>query len=185
MGTGGSAAVVMTIVHKRASAGTSIKKGDIISRCTSLHGVADLKGATAKNPLEHSIGGTYKNLMCRRETDPKPAPVGDCSQLESNKYYFDKEHDFPGQDDAVGPGTTWNTRLRKKGEVNKGCGTLEETIEAANPIRENLGYCPIKIEPDGLHLQIGHQVNAKGDNNGTKTQDQLVQDNLKMVDCQY
>ena len=94
MGAGGSAAVLVTIVHKRALA-SGIKKGSLISRCASLNGTVDLKNATSKKPLEASIGGTYKNLTCNIPGTPNITTCNDPEDLEDKKYLLRNWKVFP------------------------------------------------------------------------------------------
>lgn len=79
MGAGGSAAVLVTVVHKRAFAGGGAKKGSVISHCVSIGGVPDIKGMDQKKALQISAGGTLKHTVCY--TSPKnPPPPYTCDQ---------------------------------------------------------------------------------------------------------
>ena len=116
VGGGGSAALVLTVVHKRSFAG--MKKGVIASQCTSLQGVADLTGAKHKNPLVMSVGHTPKNMICRQPGDGKP--VGNCAEIYPSRYV-----DQNGNSYLVANGD----------EINKGCGNLQLTIDRSASYR--------------------------------------------------
>ena len=146
VGAGGSAALVMTVTHKRSFAG-GVKKGVVASHCTSLRGVPDLTGVKNKKALEFSAMGTPKHLICRRQGDGQPQGV--CTENLESRYV-----------DANG-----NWYLVADGdELNKGCGTLAETVQKSYNYRlygvdksgkkptgygegTGGGFCPIKIDP--------------------------------------
>lgn len=147
VGGGGSAALVLTVVHKRSFAG--MKKGVIASQCTSLRGVADLTGAKHKKPLEMSAMGTPKNMICRQPGDGKP--VGNCQEIYPSRYV-----DQNGKYYLVANGD----------EINKGCGNLELTVQKSANYRlygtDKVGgkppgwgegshgeYCPIAFDANG------------------------------------
>ena len=149
IGAGGSAALVMTVTHKRAFAG-GIKKGVMASICTSLRGVADLTGVKHKNALETSAMGTPKNMICRPRTNDTN-PVGSCTLTHESRYV-----------DANGKVYL----VADPGELNKGCGTLELTAQRSETSRlygaakrgntpagygegSGGGYCPIAIDNNG------------------------------------
>lgn len=140
VGAQGSAALIVTVAHRRAFAG--IKKNVIASACASLQGTPDLVGADKKKALEASAMGTPKGLICR----PRP-PAHDPNKLniltgqtKQAKYYKD------------GFGTPVQYISEK--EFNSGLGTLEgpnSTVSASYNYRlyEN-GYCPIVVDSTGL-----------------------------------
>ena len=148
VGGGGSAALVLTVVHKRSFAG--MKKGVIASQCTSLRGVADLTGAKHKKPLEMSAMGTPKNMICR-PPDKDPNPVGNCTEIYPSRY-VDKQ----GKIYLVADGD----------QINKGCGNLQLTIDRSRNYRlygkadkaseagygkggDGGGYCPVAYDGMG------------------------------------
>ena len=116
-GASGSAALIMTVTHKRSFAG-GIKKGVLASNCTSLRGIADLTGTKHKTPLEVSAMGTPKNLICRHPDNPQP--VGNCAEIYPSRYV-----------DVNG-----NTYLvADPDELNKGCGNLQLTVQRSQNYR--------------------------------------------------
>ena len=140
MGAGGTAALVVTVTHKRAFAG--IKKGLLASRCTSLQGVPDLKHSTAKNPLQVSAMGTPKGAICRpRPPIPDPNALGNCTVPTKQPRYFDS---FGNRNLVV-----------DANQLDKGCGDINTTINAANPYRlYEKGYCPIKFDGTQYTLDL-------------------------------
>ncbi len=153
-GAGGSAALVMTVTHKRAFAG--MKKGVVASNCASLlQGTPDLTGMKHKKPLEFSAMGTPKNLICR--TKDYPQPIGNCAEIYPSRYV-----------DVNG-----NTKLVADGdELNKGCGRLDNNEPGHNTLQQSYnyrlygqdkaggklpgygegsggGYCPVVIDANG------------------------------------
>ena len=147
-GASGSAALIMTVTHKRSFAG-GIKKGVLASNCTSLKGIADLTGTKHKTPLEVSAMGTPKNLICRHPDNPQP--VGNCAEIYPSRYV-----DVNGNTYLVADGD----------ELNKGCGNLQLTVQRSQNYRlygldkvggkapgrgEGSGgeYCPIAFDANG------------------------------------
>ena len=134
MGVGGSAALVVTMTHKRAFAG--IKKNTVASACISLNGVPDLTGAKHKNALETSAMGTPKNLICR-PTDGDTNPVGDPTINNKDSKYVDQY------------GRKY--RIVDDHELDKGFGNLDRTVAGAKNYRlYEKGYCPLVWDSNGL-----------------------------------
>jgi hypothetical protein len=77
MGAGGSAALVVTVMHKRAFAGPKKGDGAVASNCASLRGVPDLRKADKKKALEASAMGTPKHMFCRPRDEPPPPSPGE------------------------------------------------------------------------------------------------------------
>lgn len=134
LGAGGSAALVVTVVHKRAFAG--IKKNVVASNCASLQGVPDLKHADQKKALETSAMGTPKGLICRpREEVPPACPT--TSGKTSNFYKFANDS---GKQFYI------STKYFKDG-----CGSIEKTLQTSHNYRlYEKGYCPLKYDQNGL-----------------------------------
>lgn len=130
-GAGGSAALVVTVVHKRAFATTGFgKKGAVVSTCVSLQGVPDLRRTDHKKALELSqFGEAPKNVVCR----PRDAPPPSCpAERETSRYY-----NASGQ----------QVKFLDPKYLKEGCGTLEETILKSRNYRlYEKGWCPIKYE---------------------------------------
>ena len=148
VGAGGSAALVMTVTHKRSFAG-GVKKGVVASHCTSLQGVPDLKGVKNKKALEFSAMGTPKHLICRRPGDGQPQ--GNCAEIYPSRYA-----NINGDTYLVADGN----------ELNKGCGNLNDTVAKSQNYRlygqDNVGgkapgygegsgggFCPIAFDNSG------------------------------------
>lgn len=148
VGAGGSAALVMTVTHKRSFAG-GVKKGVVASHCTSLRGVPDLKGVKNKKALEFSAMGTPKHLICRRPGDGQPQ--GNCAEIYPSRYA-----NINGDTYLVADGN----------ELNKGCGNLNDTVAKSQNYRlygqDNVGgkapgygegsgggFCPIAFDNSG------------------------------------
>ena len=169
VGAGGSAALVMTVTHKRSFAG-GIKKGVVASHCTSLQGVPDLKGVKNKKALEFSAMGTPKHLMCRpRSNDPNP--VGNCAEIYPSRYV-----DSNGITHLVADGN----------ELNKGCGNLNDTVVKSQNYRlygqdkvggkdpgygegSGGGYCPIAFDNNGNLNYVLKDYFVKNVVNGSAT----------------
>jgi len=129
MGAGGSTAMVVTIMHKRAFAST-VKKGAIVSACVSLQGYPDIKGMNQKKALQLSPMGTPKGVVC----NPKPK-TNQCVANTPSTYY-----DGNGQRVLVVEGS----------KLSKGCGNFDDTMFFQRDYRlYELGYCPVKINPNG------------------------------------
>jgi hypothetical protein len=144
MGAGGSAALVVTVVHKRAFAG--IKKNVVASACTSLQGVPDLKHVNQKKALETSAMGTPKGLICRpRPPAHDPNKVGSCMPSKASKYF------------QLGIGGNTKVQIVEEGELKHGCGSIlqsamppNNTISASYNYRlYEKGYCPIVYDGSG------------------------------------
>lgn len=129
MGAGGAAALMVTVVHKRAFAGGSGKKTTAIqSLCGSAAMSPDLKGANGKNALQQSAMGTPKGLVCQ------PTRRDSCNA--ANVQQSDNNHlNQFGQ----------NVWFVKSSEFkNNGCGSLTATTNiSANYRLYKQGYCPI------------------------------------------
>jgi len=131
LGAGGSAAVVVTVMHKRAFAGSK-KTPSTQSLCGS-NTTPDLKGANGKNALQASAMGTPKGLVCYPQT------TGSCNAY--NNAWSDNNH-LNGSGGKV--------LYVKDSEFNTGCGSVNNTLSFANNNRlYNKGFCPIKINPNG------------------------------------
>ena len=150
IGAGGSAALVVTVMHRRAFASAGIKKNVIASACTSLQGVPDLQNTKSKRALETSAMGTPKGLICR----PKQAGLAP-GQLPPN---------------LCAPGPYKNAQYRNQygvvqryndySKLNDGCGAIEHTANM-NPLTFETGsgsyrlyekgWCPIKYDSSGLN----------------------------------
>jgi hypothetical protein len=130
MGAGGSSAMVMTIVHKRAFGNVTIKKGAIASACVSLQGVPDIKGMHQKKALQLSAMGTPKGMICR------PRPVNNTCSATSMSPYYNEE------------GKRVYTVTSKM--LDDGCGKLDDTIHFQRDYRlYQQGYCPVKYDANG------------------------------------
>ena len=154
MSAGGSAAVVVTITHRRAYAA---KKGALASVCASVIGPPDIKDIKSKNPLElSSVRGGHKNLIC-----PGPGK-GQCSDTPDNNDpsdFFARRTDlsFPKvQEDASDKNTRSYTKVKYwHHDLNKGCGTLEETLDKSYAYRlYEKGYCPVVLENGTLKYKV-------------------------------
>jgi hypothetical protein len=134
MGAGGSAALVVTVVHKRAFAGP--KKNVVASNCASLRGVPDLKHADKKKALETSAMGTPKGLICRPRDEPHPLPPA-AGRKKSQFYKF--------------PNDSGQQYYISAKQFDDGLGSIEKTVEASYNYRlYEKGYCPLKY--DGRNL---------------------------------
>jgi hypothetical protein len=130
MGAGGSTAMMVTIMHKRAYAATTLKKGAIVSTCVSLQGYPDIKHMDRKKALQLSPGGTPKGVVCM----PKPK-TNQCVANQASKYYNDQ-----GQKVLVVDG----------GKLGKGCGNIDDSLFFQRDYRlYELGHCPVKQLPNG------------------------------------
>lgn len=135
MGAGGTAALVVTVTHKRAFAG--IKKNVVASNCASLQGVPDLKNADRKKALETSAMGTPKGLICRPRDETPPV----CPTTSTKKSQFYKFANDSGQQFYI-----------SAKQFNKGCGSIEQTLQASHNYRlYEKGYCPLKYDANGLY----------------------------------
>lgn len=130
-GAGGTAALIVTVTHKRAFAG--IKKNTVASNCASLRGVPDLKGADQKKALETSAMGTPKGLVCRPKGEPPSCPTaGDklAKYVDSSgvpQYYISAS------------------------VFKNGCGSIERTVQASRNYRlYQKGWCPLKYDANGI-----------------------------------
>lgn len=134
IGAGGSAALVVTVVHKRAFAGP--KKNVVASNCASLRGVPDLKNADKKKALETSAMGTPKGLVCRpRDQAPPPLPTMGKKKSEFYKFPHDSGQQY----------------YFSAKQFNKGLGSIDRTLEASHNYRlYEKGYCPLKYDERGL-----------------------------------
>ncbi len=134
VGAGGTAALVVTVTHKRAFAG--IKKNVVASNCASLQGVPDLKHADKKKALVTSAMGTPKGMICRpRDQTPPACPTISDKKSKYYKYPWDS-----GQQYYI-----------SAGKFKKGCGTIEQTVQTSYNYRlYEKGYCPIKFDANGL-----------------------------------
>lgn len=142
--TQGSAALVVTVAHRRTFAG--IKKNVVASACASLQGTPDLKGANQKKALEASAMGTHKGLICRpRPPAPDPNKVGSCTPTKTSQFFELN-------------GTNYSKVLYVDGkELEKGCGSIlinstppNNTISASYNYRlYEKGYCPIVFDSSG------------------------------------
>ena len=134
--------MVLTVPHRRAFA---TKKATLISNCTSLQGVPDLKSVKDKKALEASAMGTPKGLQCRAPTDPKPPA---CQLAVSNGQYKLSEY-------YATPNDLGRERYFDPHQLKDGCGTVlpgalpnEDTIAASYNYRlYEKGYCPIVRDP--------------------------------------
>lgn len=157
MGAGGSAALVVTVVHKRAFAGPKKGGGVVASNCASLRGVPDLRKADKKKALEASAMGTPKNMICRPRDQPPPHPG---SPNKKSKYYNQN-----GQQPLV-----YSSKKFKEG-----LGDLDLTLQHANNYRlYEKGYCPIVYDQFGLRYDTS-AVYFEGGNGGS-----LVRKNCKI-----
>ena len=141
-GGAGGAALVVTIVHKRAFAMTSpttIKKGAIASQCTSLMGVADMTGLDKKKAIQLSqFGNAPKNVVCR----PRPATNSCGTEMNISQYR-----------DASGNKVNYLDPRQFK----DGCGQLEITLQKSYNYRlYEKGWCPVTYE----NGQLGYNANA-------------------------
>lgn len=131
-GAGGSAALVVTVMHKRAFAG---KKGGnlVASNCTSLLGTPDLRKADKKKALEASAMGTHKNMICRPKGEDKPFP----GNPNKTPKYYDQNGNRP---------LVYSSKV-----FSDGLGDLNLTLTHANNYRlYEKGYCPIVYDQFGL-----------------------------------
>jgi hypothetical protein len=132
-GAGGTAALVVTVAHKRAFAG--IKKNVVASNCASFQGVPDLKGADKKNALQTSAMGTPKGLICRPR-DQQISPPTDTRKSEFYKYANNE-----GQ-----------VLFIKSNGFKNGSGTIQKTLQMSHNYRlYEKGYCPLKFDQNGLY----------------------------------
>jgi hypothetical protein len=140
-GASGGAALVLTVPHRRAFAA---KKGTLISNCTSLNGVPDLKNVTNKKALEASIMGTPKGAICRPKPPlPDPNDVGNCTPTKWSNY-----RDSSGN----------KVLFVEDGQLKKGCGSVmpnapgtSNTITSSYNYRlYEKGYCPLVWQGDEL-----------------------------------
>jgi hypothetical protein len=136
-GVGGTAALVVTVTHKRAFAG-GIKKGVVASACTSLRGVPDLKGVNAKKALQTSAMGTPKGLICRPKTgDTNKKDICPPSSTHQSHFYTD----------SMGG----RMQVYNVDDLKDGCGDISTTINYANTSRlYDKGFCPIVYDSQGL-----------------------------------
>lgn len=145
MGAGGTAAVVVTVTHKRAFAG--VKKGLIASRCTSLRGVPDLKHSTGKNPLQTSAMGTPKGAICRPQVNDSN-PLGSMSTTQTAKFT-----DQSGTRFIVVDGK----------QLDKGFGDINTTLNKAYNYRlYQEGYCPIVLKDGAYQFDLTKAYFDKG-----------------------
>jgi hypothetical protein len=154
LGAGGSAALVVTVVHKRAFAG--IKKNVVASNCASLQGVPDLKNADRKKALETSAMGTPKGLICRPRDETPPI----CPTTSDKKSQFYK---FPNDS-----GKQFYISANK---FKNGCGSIEKTLQTSHNYRlYEKGYCPLKYDLNGLDYDRSATYFRKKDGNFILTQ---------------
>lgn len=134
-GAGGTAALVVTVAHKRAFAG--IKKNVVASNCASLQGVPDLKNADKKKALQTSAMGTPKGLICRPRDQSPPV----CPTVSNKKSQFYKFPNNEGKQFYI-----------SAGKFKNGCGTIERTLQTSHNYRlYEKGYCPLKFDANGLY----------------------------------
>lgn len=146
VGSAGSTAFVMTVVHQRAFAGG--KKATAVSACTSMVGIPDLTKVTGQKALATSAGGTPTGFICRSKGNPatttagNPAPIGICTPGTngSGPGHYSKFTDVNGARYLVAKDT----------ELAKGCGSLAgtfgqgATIPASYDFRlYEKGFCPL------------------------------------------
>jgi hypothetical protein len=128
-GTGASA-VVLTVLHKRAFAATTVstvKKGAIASACVSLQGIPDIKGITQKKALQLSAMGTPKGLMCRA----KPV-TNTCTFPQDKADKFDQY------------GNKTQIAVYSNSQLKDGCGYLDDTVANSHDFRlYSKHYCPV------------------------------------------
>jgi hypothetical protein len=148
IGAQGSAALVVTVAHRRTFAG--IKNNVMASNCASLQGTPDLKNSHRKKGLETSAMGTPKGLMCRpRPPADDPNKIGNCTPSGQSEYY-----QFPNDGGRV-------SYVDDK-ELKKGCGSIlpdamppNNTITASYNYRlYEKGYCPIVFDNQGLRYDL-------------------------------
>ena len=153
IGAGGSAALVVTVMHRRAFAGGGIKKNVVASACTSLQGVPDLRNTKTKRALETSAMGTPKNLVCRPKsagTDPKNLP-NLCTGSSKEAQYRDINGNRPTYNDSK--------------NLNDGCGTIEHTtVQSGNYRLYEKGWCPIKYDASGLNYDTTAMYYTRSNN---------------------
>ena len=142
IGAGGSAALVVTVMHRRAFASAGIKKNVIASACTSLQGVPDLQNTKSKRALETSAMGTPKGLICR----PKQAGIDPFNPPNMCKDGPFKNAQYRSVN------TTQIQTYNDYSKLNDGCGAVGYTVEASNNYRlYEKGWCPIKYDGSGLN----------------------------------
>ncbi len=135
IGAGGTAALVVTVTHRRAFAG--IKKNVVASNCASLQGVPDLKNTDQKKALQTSAMGTPKGLMCRPRDETPPV----CPTTSTKKSTFYKFADDSGKQFYI-----------SANKFKNGCGSIEKTLQASHNYRlYEKGYCPLKYDANGLY----------------------------------
>ncbi|MFM8900114.1 MAG: hypothetical protein ACKOF9_09225 [Burkholderiales bacterium] len=151
MGAGGSAALVVTVVHKRAFAGKK-NGGAVASNCVSLRGTPDLRKADKKKALEASAFGTPNNMVCRPRDEIPPHPG---SPTKTAKY-----SDVNGNRPLV-----YSSKKFKDG-----LGELNFTLEHANNYRlYEKGYCPIVYDQNGLRYDTSASYYDKGKHHQCKS----------------
>lgn len=142
--TQGSAALVVTVAHRRTFAG--IKKNVVASACASLQGTPDLKGANQKKALEASAMGTPKGLICRpRPPAPDPNKVGSCTPTKTSEFFKLDGNNYTKVPIVDGK------------QLENGCGSIlidsvppNNTIAASYNYRlYEKGYCPIVFDSSG------------------------------------
>ena len=174
MGAGGSAAVLVTVVHKRAFAGgSSAKKGSVVSQCVSMGGTPDIKGLDHKKALQVSAGGTLKHTVCY--TNPNnPPPPNTCNQPlggEAPVYGLVQSAKGGWKVEEVA-----RVPVFSDNQMKHGCGNLEDMLSSPYQYNYRLYkkfYCPVRINggmieyyPPGTGTPNPYSpqlINSKGD----------------------
>lgn len=142
MGAGGAAALMVTVVHKRAFAGSK-KTPALQSLCGSAATSPDLKGANGKNVLQQSAMGTPKGLVC----NPPPHSCN-LNNTAQSQYYAGPGEGRPTYAPFVNTSSSpAKVQYVKSSEFkNHGCGSLTATADASYNYRlYEKGWCPIKV----------------------------------------
>lgn len=149
LGAGGSTAILVTVVHKRAFArGGTAKKGTVVSHCISIGGIPNIKGMDSKKALVISAGGTLQGATCNTSKPPPPntcaSPLGGTTPV----YGLVQSANGGWKVKVVA-----NVPVFSDNQMKNGCGDLEDMLNSPYQYNYRLYKkfaCPVRINGDTI-----------------------------------